>query len=87
MGDEFIDVYRIRFFTGILKGWKVGREESKKINMYRQQYVAVFLVNEIARMHNACNWKDIIISGVVLIIAGMGLWSVIKFFITDCPGT
>ena len=39
MGDELADVYRIRFFyQDFRKGWKVGIEESKKINMYRQQY-------------------------------------------------
>jgi hypothetical protein len=39
IGDELSDTYKVRFlYRDFRAGWKEGIEESKRVNMYRQQY-------------------------------------------------
>jgi predicted adenine nucleotide alpha hydrolase (AANH) superfamily ATPase len=39
IGEKLADIYKVRFFYRDFRvGWKDGIEESKRINMYRQQY-------------------------------------------------
>jgi epoxyqueuosine reductase len=39
IGEELADTHRVRFFYRDFRvGWKEGIEESKRLNMYRQQY-------------------------------------------------
>ena len=39
IGDELSDIYKVNFlYRDFRAGWKEGIEESKKVNMYRQQY-------------------------------------------------
>jgi hypothetical protein len=39
IGEELADTHRVRFlYRDFRAGWKQGIEESKRLNMYRQQY-------------------------------------------------
>jgi len=39
IGEKLADIYKVRFlYRDFRVGWKDGIEESKRINMYRQQY-------------------------------------------------